>query len=39
MDTLDQIIAMSDGMNEKRLRYKDLVAQEIRRSPKGLYLF
>ena len=39
MDTLDQIIAISDGMNGKRLRYKDLVAQEIRRSPKGLYLF
>ena len=26
MDTLDQIIAMSDGMNGKRLKYKDLVA-------------
>ena len=26
MDTLDQIIALTDGMNGKRLRYKDLVA-------------
>lgn len=26
LDTLDQIIAISDGMNGKRLKYKDLVA-------------
>lgn len=26
LDTLDQIVAMSDGMNGKRLKYKDLVA-------------
>ena len=39
MDTLDQIIAMSDGMNGKRLRYKDLTAPTLKRSPQGLYLF
>ena len=26
LDTLDQIVAMSDGMNGKRLKYKDLIA-------------
>lgn len=26
LDTLDQIVAVSDGMNGKRLRYKDLIA-------------
>ncbi len=26
LDTLDQIIAMSDGMNGKRLRYRDLIS-------------
>ena len=39
MDTLDQIIAISDGMNGKRLRYKDLVAQERSDAPRRAYIY